>query len=417
MKLISQYNKYYLPLLIIIFFICSILNYFLVKNILKEEVDESLIAASRKIKSYISDNNKIPETNVFTKEIIAFEKINTPICDTGFSNLQIKLSAKGKLHQSRKFTFVVSNNQQLYKASIASPIEGIGDLTKTILMITMITIFAIIVISILANRVILSKLWLPFYESLHVLNGFKIDNPVPLVFPKTNINEFNFMIGSLQASTQKETETYKSLKEFTENASHEIQTPLAIIRSKLDILIQQDNFIETGSETSRSLYCAIDKLSKLSKSLLLIAKIDNHGFENKTCINFKPKIEDKLDQFQELWQMNDISITSSLLNATILANENLMDILLNNLLSNATKHNILTGNIHIATDQNFLSVNNTGAALALDKLKIFNRFYKQEQHSESNGLGLSIVKQICDKSGIDISYEFDNNNHCFILTW
>jgi signal transduction histidine kinase len=417
MKLISRYNRIYLPIIIIVFFISIIVGYFFIKKILLDELDESIDTIRNKIEWYVKANNKLPEIQLFPKEVVVFEKINNSIADTGFSTITVQAHEPVKQRSFRKLIFLLSLQKEIYKTTITSQVEGTKHLTKLMFYITMITIFVIILISFLLNRLILSKLWLPFYESLQILKDFKIDNPKPLLFPKTSTDEFNFMIKSLQSATKKETETYQSLKEFTENASHEIQTPLAIIRTKLDVLIQNDNFSERESETGKTLYSAIDKLSKLSQSLLLITKIDNHNFESKTKIDLKNKVEDKIMQFQELWQMNNIEVTANTQTAQIDINENLVDILLNNLLSNATKHNIENGKIHIETRANYLCVSNTGLSNSLDNEKIFKRFYKYTQHSESNGLGLSIIKQICDVSGINISYTFTENTHSFILSW
>ena len=371
----------------------------------------------KKIKSYVKEQSKLPEIVSLSHQKVEFEKISSPVSDTGFKTTNPIIPGQKKQHLFRNLIFQVSINRQLYKVTVSSPLEGISHLTTVILLITISTIFFIILFSVFVNRYILSKLWLPFYDALAILRNFRIDNPQPLSFPATKTDEFNFMIDNLKAATTKEAETYQSLKEFTENASHEIQTPLAIIRSKLDILIQKEGLSSNESETSRSVYSAIDKLSKLSQSLLLITKIENKKFENKKSINLTDKLLEKMEQFQELWQINNIEIFNGLEKAEIVANEYLIDILLNNLLSNATRHNAKKGEINIALQQGILSVENPGAATPLDEQRIFKRFYKDAPHSNNNGLGLSIIKQICEASGISIDYQFLANRHTFTLTW
>jgi signal transduction histidine kinase len=249
------------------------------------------------------------------------------------------------------------------------------------------------------------------------LQKFKIDRPEPLHFPKTETDEFDFMIDNIRTATASGSEAYQLLKEFTENASHEFQTPLSIMRSKMDILIQNEAFSENQSETARTIYSGIDKLSRLSQSLLLITKISNQHFETKTSVDLHGKLHDKLYQFQELWQSNNIEVTSELHEVEIKANEELTEILLNNLLSNATKHNLPNGQIEIELQPRCLSVRNTGRANPLDQKMIFRRFYKQTPLNDSNGLGLSIIKQICDVSGITPSYRFSEDRHIFQLSW
>jgi signal transduction histidine kinase len=185
----------------------------------------------------------------------------------------------------------------------------------------------------------------------------------------------------------------------------------------LDILIQNEHLSDKESETAKTVYGAIDKLSRLSQSLLLITKIGNSQFENKIPVPLTFRIQEKLSQFSELWETNNIQVTSQLAEADIIANEELIDILLNNLLSNATKHNIINGKIFVALKQGSLLIVNTGRINPLDPNKLFKRFYKDAQYSANNGLGLSIIKQICDESGIDPSYEFKDDQHGFLLLW
>jgi signal transduction histidine kinase len=156
---------------------------------------------------------------------------------------------------------------------------------------------------------------------------------------------------TLEKTTSQARREYSLLKEFTENASHEMQTPLAIIRSKLDLLIQDENLSEDQSKTMQSAYSAIEKLSRLNQSLLLLAKIENNQFAETTNIDLKQKIEEKLDAFHELWQNQNISVSSSLKDATVDLNSELTEILLNNLLSNATRHNFSNGSIRIILNE------------------------------------------------------------------
>jgi signal transduction histidine kinase len=399
------------------FLLSSVVSYLLVRQVLLKELDESIIHTMKGIRNYVQVQNKLPEIIPLTNQVVEFKKITTSITDSGFQTINPGTTYPVKHHLFRKLVFPLFVNQSIYRVSISSPLEGTSHLTSALLKITISSIFLIILVSVFISRYILSKLWLPFYESLNVLRSFSIDNPAPLSFPKTTTDEFKFMIESLKAATEKEMETYQSLKEFTENASHEIQTPLAIIRSKLDIIIQNEDLSEQDSEISKSVYCAIDKLSRLNQSLLLISKIGNSQFGNKGNIKLAEKVREKLYQFEELWLSSNVEVLSMIADADINANEELIDILLNNLLSNATRHNINNGKIHVELKPGCFIITNTGAPIALDPKRLFKRFYKAEQHSQNNGLGLSIISQICEVSDIHIEYIFLENEHAFKLTW
>jgi signal transduction histidine kinase len=244
-----------------------------------------------------------------------------------------------------------------------------------------------------------------------------LGNTKDLHFPSTNTEEFAFMNESLGMAAKKAEEDYLLLKEFTENASHELQTPLSIIRSKLEMLIQEEDLSHRQSEIVRSAFAAIKKLSRLNQSLLLLTKIGNQQFNNLEDVRLDEKIENKLGQFRELWQTSGIEVSSSLSPAIIRASPELIDILLNNMFSNASNHNIPNGDIDIALESRQLTISNTGLSVPLDARRVFTRFYKGEQHTGHNGLGLSIIKQICEVTTLRPSYQFSGNRHTFIFSW
>jgi signal transduction histidine kinase len=167
----------------------------------------------------------------------------------------------------------------------------------SILLISLATIFVIMAASLIINRVVLKRLWQPFYRSLDILKNFRVDKKQTMDFPSNQIDEFEFMNQTIQKTTNQAQQEYSLLKEFTENASHEMQTPLAIIRSKLDLLIQDENLSEDQSKTMQSAYSAIERLSRLNQSLLLLAKIENNQYAETTRINLTDKITEKLNAF------------------------------------------------------------------------------------------------------------------------
>lgn len=417
MKLLDRYNRFNLPVMIGTFIISGVLSYILIKQVLQNELDSGLLRAQKRIQDYVNVHHQLPAISSFDDQGIRFEKAGVEPPATSFRTTHKYIPEQQEDHISRQLVSGITVGNDHYTITIVSPLEGTKHMTRVILGITTTTIFLIIVVFVLFNRYVLSRLWQPFYESLRLVRAFRVDRPEPIPFPATNTDEFNFMIDNLKIATVSGAQDYQLLKEFTENASHEIQTPLAIIRSKLDILIQDGMLTETHGETIKAAYRALKKLSRLNQSLLLIAKIDNRQFEDKSTINLHRKLEEKLFEFQELWQGNHITVDSSLGDAAILANQELIDILLNNLLSNATKHNVQYGKINIELQPGLLRIDNTGKPRALPQGRLFKRFYKEAPHSEHNGLGLSIVKQICDVSDITPAYRFSGNEHSFVFYW
>jgi signal transduction histidine kinase len=249
------------------------------------------------------------------------------------------------------------------------------------------------------------------------MRDFKLGTTESLIFPTTNIEEFSFMNESLSLASEKAKQDYLLLKEFTENASHEMQTPLSIIRSKLDVLIQDRELSEKQSELAKGAYASIKKLSRLNQSLLLLAKIENNQFGIKQDIDLYNQISDKIGQFQELWESHSIKTKIELKASSIKMSPELLDILLNNLFSNAINHNLTTGYIYIELGNKYFTISNAGLQEPLDQSRLFNRFYKASANSSRNGLGLSIISQICKVSSIKLSYQFVCDLHSFKLVW
>jgi signal transduction histidine kinase len=416
MKLISRYNRFLFPILIFLFILSTVTSYYLIKNVLQNELDEILLRSQSRIEKYTAANNTIPVINSFDDQQVRFQKIEGVLTDSGFKSTTQFIPEQNKEHLSRSLTFKLLVNNQPYKVTIIEPLEGTKHLTRLILKIAIVTIFFTLLFLLLINRKLLSKIWQPFYQSLATIKQFNINSTDKLQFPESGINEFNLMNSHFSSASENARKEYKNLKEFSENASHEIQTPLAIIHSKLDLMAQQENLTEPQSKLLQSVYTSVNKLSNLQQSLLLLTKIDNRQFNRNCEIDLEEEIKSKIEQFRELWQSKSITHTAQTEASIINTDKELLEILLNNLLGNATRHNIPGGTIGIKVLKNGMEISNTGFT-ALDDDKIFKRFYKGIPSAESNGLGLSIIKEICEVSKIEVSYLFKDYQHCFQLKW
>jgi signal transduction histidine kinase len=154
-------------------------------------------------------------------------------------------------------------------------------------------------------------------------------------------------------------------------------------------------------------------MSKLNQSLLLLNKIENGQFTNTQVFNFKTLVEQKMSDWQELWQGRKLEISSSLHSSPVNMNEQLADILLNNLFSNAAHHSAEGGSVFIKLDEHVFEISNTANNGALDPGKLFKRFSKAGQHTDQHGLGLSIIKQIAEVSNKTVYYHYADGRHYF----
>jgi len=414
MKLFTKYTRINLLITVAIFLLASIAYGFLLRYVMIEFVNDNLRIEQREIETYVAKYNKLPEVMHVKEQEISYAPVAGPMPKHKFSSVRLFTEEEQTKELFRQITFTVQVGGQWYEAKVAISMEDMDDMIRLILVITIATILLILVTTALINRVVLKRLWKPFYDTLTSINSFQLGNKSKIQLSQTNIDEFDLMNKTLDQSLNKAENDYMLLKEFTANASHELQTPLAIVRSKMDILIQDENLSETQSRAAQSAYDAIQKMAKLNQSLLLLAKIENKQFEDVVTINLKEKIETKLVDFFELWQSKHLSIKKNLRDCEIQINPLLAEIMLNNLLSNATKHNIPNGKISITLTAKQLVIANTSDSLALDEKQLFTRFYKTSATSD-NGLGLCIAKQISELNGFTLSYNYSNNMHVFSI--
>jgi signal transduction histidine kinase len=416
MKLFTKYNRFNLMVMALLFVLSGGIHYLLINKVLVDEIDEALGKYQHQVRKYAREHNVLPVFRNFEEVQVNYHVIDGQR-EQEIRQVHLYNPEDRSWQDFRQLTFSARVKGTWYEVAIAKPLDGTTLLTQTIVYSTLAILLFIIIVSILLNHIILRKLWQPFYTAMKEMKGFKLGNKQEPLLPETDIEEFSFMNQSLYQAISGAKDDYRILKEFTENASHETQTPLAIIRSKLDLVIQEEGLSEGQSEALRSAYAAVSRLAKLNQSLLLLAKIENQQFRTVAPINLKEKIEEKLQQFNEFWAGNRIGINCTLNPSVIEANPELIDVLLNNLLSNAGRHNIEGGEISISLMPGKLQIANTAKLNSLDPKKLFSRFYKEAQHSKHTGLGLSIVKQICDESGMTITYGFFDQQHSFTLEW
>jgi signal transduction histidine kinase len=419
MRLIVKYNWYTISVMIALFILSSIVSFFLIKGALANELDVSLLRVKQRIQSYADKHQKLPIINSLDDEKIEFKKVPQAFRPQNLETIEQFIKEQHKMHISRRLTYGLSLNGENFIVTITNPLEGTRHMIAVMFEITIATISLLILFVLAINRGLMKNLWAPFYQSVDQLKQFSISESNALHFPVTDIIEFNFLIENIKLTTKKATAGYRILKEFTENASHEIQTPLAIISSQLDLLVQDEGLNYEQSEHLIIAYRALKRLSRLNQSLLLIAKIDNQQFQKTSYIDLKDKVIDKIKEFNELWLSKNIAIQTNLSDSYIYASPELIDIMLNNLFSNACKHNLIDGSANIELKAGHLTVINTGKNGSLDTNKIFHRFYKKENEPDNNGLGLSIIKKVCEQSGISPNYDFhhESNEHIFTLVW
>ena len=415
MKLTTQYYRHIVPAVTVLFLAVIVGSFFLIRLTLQTELDSILLRSKLRVEAYVRANGRLPEVSSFNDQQINFRRV-AALRDSVLSDTMQYIPEQQKNHISRKLSFTLLLHDQPWEVTISEPLEGTRHLTILIAKIAIVTILITLFLFVLINRSVLRRLWRPFYRSLELIQRFKVDEPGAPAYPESPIEEFRLMNQHFSQAAENANRDYRNLKEFSENASHELQTPLAIIRGNLDLLVQEP-MTDRQSELLEGIYGSVRRMTRLQESLLLLTKIDNRQFAVVEPIRMDALLQDKLQQLQELLHVRNLRCRYELTETSLSANRELMDILLNNLFSNAIRHNVADGEIHALLSERSLRVSNTGMREALDESRIFRRFYKNSAKAENNGLGLSIIKQICDTTTMRVGYGFSEGWHSFTVSW
>jgi signal transduction histidine kinase len=412
MKLFTRYFRANLIATLIIFLLASTAFYFLLWFVMIRQVDEDLKIEQREIETYILKYNKLPEPISVKDQRISYEP--SPAATTYRAFITIPSPNKHE-DNFRAIIFSVPVMGRWYLFKVSKSLESTEHMNQSIVIISLLTVVAILMVSLLINRWQLRRLWQPFYSTLSGVQGFRLGKGHLPSFGETKIDEFSLLNNTMDKFIQEADKEYFLLKEFTENASHELQTPLAIVRSTLDVLIQDERMMETQSNAVQTAYAALQKMTKLNQSLLLLSKIENRQYAESRDFDFKTLVEDKINDWQELWQARNLTMRASLQPALVTMNFYLAEIMLNNLFGNAARHAAPGGTVEIVLTKDAFVISNTAANGPLDPEKLFKRFSKGGQATDQHGIGLSIVKQITGASGQTIIYEFDQGRHIFTV--
>ncbi len=262
------------------------------------------------------------------------------------------------------------------------------------------------------NRYFFRKIWDDFFFAVNKVQKYNLRDDPNLNLQISEVEEFQMLNEVFETLTDRIHKDYLSLKEFTENASHEIQTPLSIMRAKIELLLQYPGYKEDQVALISSLNEAVNRLSNINKVLILLTRIENNQYPELSKVHLKERIDYHLENFKEVIEARNISLESKLDNNVELnVNTVLADILIINLIKNAIRHNFDDGRLLIDLGSNSLEISNTGPELNIPSDQMFNRFVRSQNTSESIGLGLSLVKKICELYDFDIQYLYENKLH------
>lgn len=415
MKLSAHYNKASIIVSVTVLLAGAVIYFFAINYIARNQLDRDLDEEVEELFNYITTHHHLPKPVDFDEDQTTFVKIAHKV-PTRFFDTLYKNPKEQKLEDGRAVEGSVVLDGITYKFAIIISRESTEYLIQIIAVITLVLMVSLVIILFLTNRYVLNGLWQPFYKLLNQLKDFNVSENSAHQLLVTPVDEFKELDQAIEMMSSRVKNDFQNLKEFTENASHEMMTPLAVITSKLDTLIQDETLKPEQFEQINDIYGATSKLSRLNQSLLLLVKIENNLIDDTEIIDLKDLLNDKLRQFQELTQTKDLQVVANLISRKVTVSRCLIDILFNNLISNAIRHNNNKGVLIITLFEGMLLIQNTGSPNALNADRMFDRFQKGKK-SEGTGLGLTIVKNICKMYGWEVAYYYHESMHTFKIVF
>ncbi|MDN3582063.1 sensor histidine kinase [Mucilaginibacter flavus] len=414
MKLSDHYTRTSIYISLAVLFTGAVIYFFTINLIANRQLDRGLQQQLIEAEEYIRTNNQDPQQYDLDRDHAVFIPTHAPYFKKRFFDTVYFNPKEQKAESGRAVEDQTSFRGNRYKVRITISREGIKYLIEVITIITLVLLSALVLVLFFANRYLLNGLWKPFYGTLHEIKDFNIADTPSFNGQPSQVDEFTELNQAIHEMSLRVTNDYLSLKQFTENASHEMMTPLAVVTAKLDTLIQDETLGPDQLAQITDIYSSINKSTRLNQSLILLAKLENKLITDDGQINLDAYIIEKTLQFQELMQAKELTCDTRLKHKEINGSKYLIDILVNNLFSNAIRHNLHGGKIEIELSEKQLIFKNTGANVPLIEQQIFTRFQKGKD-SQGMGLGLSLAKKICMHYHFTISYSYENLMHVFVI--
>lgn len=290
------------------------------------------------------------------------------------------------------------------------------DLLRAILgwIIFLYVLLLLIILSI--NIWVFRKNMKPLYVLLKWLDSSQLGKKNEPLENTTKITEFRKLNAATMAFAERGEKLFEQQKTFIGNASHEMQTPLAICRNRLEMLMEDETLTEHQLNELIKTHQTLENLTRMNRSLLLLCKIENGQFVDTRSVCLNDILAHYLDDYKEVYAYRNITVTVTTDSSfCVEMNDSLVSVLVTNLLKNSFVHNIDGGFIYIKITANTFEISNTGEK-PLDRERIFERFYQGQKKGGSTGLGLALVDSICKANHLTIDYTYVENRHIFTIS-
>ena len=422
MKLTTHAIRSLILPLLLIFGVWSVAFYFILSDELIDEVDDQLEVYSEHIIRQWLSGETLPDStdgsnNTYYIREVAPEEISmNKKVEYEFKNVYIRSRLEEEPARVMH-TIFEHRDGTWWRLTVMTPVYERNEVISTILVSTFILLIVMLLVVMGVFAWVFVRHTRPLYKVLSYLDSYAIGKPQPLN-NRTDVTEFQQLNDSVTACIHRIEEVYERERRFIGDASHELQTPLAVCQNRIEMLMDDATLTEQQMLELAKMQQTISELIRLNKTLLFLSKIENNQYIEHTEVNVNTKLHRQLEMLAEVYESKDITINLYEKSQWILrANDELITSLVSNLLRNAYIHSQSHSTIDIYIKEGALSIANTSDGVELDATRLFDRFYRGNHGKKhSNGLGLSIVKAICEASHLKVSYTFEQDKHIFTIS-
>lgn len=402
----------------------SVLFYMVVMDEVNDETDDTLEDYAEVIMLRALRGEPLPKGSIGTNNQYFLHEVSENYAATQshvrYEDRKVYIHEKQETEPARVFSQIYrTDDGRWMELEVSTPNIDKEDLKVAILLWLVVLYVSLIVVFFILNYWGMRRCMKPLYKLLQWLDNYRLGATNAPLDNNTVISEFRRLNEVVTRSTRRSEELHEQQRQFIGNASHEIQTPLAICQNRLEMMLDDDTLTEAQMGELLKVRHTLDHLSRLNRSLLLLCKIEGGQFLNHAPVDFAELLRRTLPDYEDFYGARQIT-TETRCEASAPRwemDESLGSVLLTNLLKNAYVHNRPGGRVSIVMAEGRLSVANTGTTdEPLDEVAIFSRFYHTPGKSASTGLGLPIVRAICQRYGLQVSYRCEAGLHVFEVT-
>lgn len=376
----------------------AVFFYWAIIDEVNDEVDDSLEDYSESLIVRYLNGEDMPSLNNGSNNQFYMYDVSSEYAETypqiSYRDEMVYIDDKLEYEPARILMTIFKTDTGYKELVVYTPTIDKLDLQRSILGWIVALYAGILLILLLLNVWIFRRNMKPLYVLLSWFNNYKIGSGYKPLSNKTKITEFKELYHAVTMSAQRNEKLYEQQKMFIGNASHEMQTPLAICLNRLEMLMEDENLTEKQMEEIAKTHQTLENITRMNKSLLLLCKIENGQYADVKEVSVNSLVSQYVDTFNDVYSYKNITVkVTEMSSLSMQINESLAIILVSNLLKNAYLHNCENGKIDVVISEKDFIVSNTGGS-ALDPSKIFTRFYQGSKKEGSTGLGLALIHTI-----------------------